>query len=112
MGKQRPEIMIEVQGLKIKITTKTNLKTIVKEFNVGAITLDGPCKEFENPGGLPLPGKVHYINNWEGRKLVTKIFGKNVVVSSIEFTHNIGFVQTYYAEGGITGSRTFRKNHM
>ena len=111
MGKQRPEIMIEIQGIKIKITTKTNLNTTVKVFNVGSITLDGPCKEFENPGGLPLPGIVHYINNWEGRKLVTKIFGKNIVVSSIEFTH-IGFVQTYYSEEGITGSRTFRKNHM
>ena len=32
MGKQRPEVMVEVQGIKIKITTKTNFKTIVKEF--------------------------------------------------------------------------------
>ena len=101
MGKTKPDIIIEVNGKKIKITTITTLRTVVKEF-----TLDEPY-ESEIPG---VSKKDTYITTLEGgNKLVTKIVSKNVVISSRELTDS-GFVQTYYAEGGITGSRTFKKN--
>lgn len=99
MASTKPDITIEVDGNKFTITTSTTLKTMKVEFTLG--------EAYEADPGVGT--KDTYLTTMEGNKLVTKVVSKDKVISSREFNDS-GFVQTYFADGGVTGTRTFKKN--
>merc|ERR1712141_669830 len=83
----KPEIVFEVNdGKTFKIQTTTTFKTMNAEF-----TLD-----------------ESYENDITGKKLITKVVSNGEVISTRELTDS-GFIQTYFAKGGVTATRTFKK---
>ena len=95
----KPDVVIEVDGNKLKIHNITSLVTLSAEF-----TLDEP---YENDFGGE---KVIYITTMEegSNKLVTKLVDNGKVVTKREFT-DTGFVQTMYGKSGVKGTRTFKR---
>merc|ERR1711997_167754 len=94
----KPEIVFEVNdGKTFKIQTTTTFKTMNAEF-----TLD---ESYEND----ITGKKEtYVTTLEGKKLITKVVNSGEVISTRELTDS-GFIQTYFAKGGVTATRTFKK---
>jgi len=93
----KPDVIIEVNGKKVKISNVTSVKTAVQEW-----TLDEPSKY--DPGSGT---EETFINSVEGNKIVSKRQGSDAPAAIREFTDS-GFVQTYYA-GDVTATRTFKK---
>ena len=98
ISSMKPDIIVTVDGKKWKIEQKTSLKTIVIEFNLDEVSEYDP--------GSGTVGK--YFNSLDGNKLVTKSPDTNEVISTREFTGS-GLVQTYFAKGGVSGTRTWKK---
>jgi len=97
IAKTSPDILVEVNGNDVSMTTVTSLKTMVFKYTLG--------QEYEADPGTGRSCK--YITTREGDKFITKEVADPSSVATREFTSD-GLVMTMTTKG-VTGTRKFKR---